>query len=268
MHKCDEYIAKMNMYLDGELPVNQISALLQHIEGCESCRRYFDELKAIAFETRNLHITPPESLHQSIMAYVRANTPKKKKRWPIGALAIAACAALLIGFSGILNQLYVFSPKGENLASGAGESTSPQAYGAAPMAPMPPATGGGGQDESGKRIQPDAVSPFAIQGALDGSEAEIEMAAKTLGNAMPDGYAFYYVYLGDISAIPNQFASESKVAYAGFTMIYLPNDADAWTLYQTALEEQGFVPIEGLLAEIIPQADSSADEGLLFIVAR
>lgn len=38
--KCSDFVARFTDYLDGSAPSEDVQAMDQHVEGCESCRRY------------------------------------------------------------------------------------------------------------------------------------------------------------------------------------------------------------------------------------
>ena len=80
MNSCEKYIEAMNRYLDGDLPVSQISDLLEHLEVCPSCRARFEALKILSFEMRHMQKEPPEALHKNIMQAVNS-TPRRPKRY-------------------------------------------------------------------------------------------------------------------------------------------------------------------------------------------
>lgn len=94
MNSCEKYIEAMNRYLDGDLPVSQISDLLEHLEVCPSCRARFEALKILSFEMRHMQKEPPEALHKNIMQAVNS-TPRSPKRYAKAVATAAACAALL-----------------------------------------------------------------------------------------------------------------------------------------------------------------------------
>ena len=94
MNSCEKYIEAMNRYLDGDLPVSQISDLLEHLEVCPSCRARFEALKILSFEMRHMQKEPPEALHKNIMQAVNS-TPRRPKRYAKAVATAAACAALL-----------------------------------------------------------------------------------------------------------------------------------------------------------------------------
>ena len=95
MNSCEKYIEAMNRYLDGDLPVSQISDLLEHLEVCPSCRARFEALKILSFEMRHMQKEPPEALHKNIMQAVNS-TPRRPKRYAKAVATAAACAGTVV----------------------------------------------------------------------------------------------------------------------------------------------------------------------------
>jgi len=303
LKECYEYTVKMNMYLDGELPVNQIPALLRHIESCPRCQARFEALKVVAFETRSLSITPPDHLHSSIMEHIKKNTGQRKRKRIINIrpLALAACAAVLILFSGTLarlNNVYLFgrgkseSVKSESLrmysadSSGAGQAGNTQEDGQAAdpekgsdtAGAKSSARPGSAQAESGTGSTTGGSAGGRTEGALipdknmsAQNEQTEEQKGKTLllEAVMPEGYAFYRIWEGQ-GQMPEILQSESKVSYddSGITVIYLKNDKTTWGNVEDALIEASYKPIGDRFGGTYPQADSAAAQGLLILVSE
>lgn len=109
MSCCDKYMELVSLYVDGELSGDEVAGLLGHLDGCDSCRRYYEAMLAISGAMEE---TPaPEGFAASVMSGVRAsacrreNTGEKAAERKPGRLrravvvrvaGLAACLALVI----------------------------------------------------------------------------------------------------------------------------------------------------------------------------
>lgn len=145
MNNCNKYIEQMNIYLDGELKGSRISELLEHIERCPNCKRRFEALKIISFQTRQTEINPPLDLHEKIMENIKNNSlPAKKKlnvNVVVGLLATAAVFAFFVSgmFKGFASDFLFYKdrsaaqPANSNyVAYSAGSSTYDAVTGTVP----------------------------------------------------------------------------------------------------------------------------------------
>ena len=107
MKNCEYYEELIGAAIDGEITAEEEAALRAHLEECESCRSFYESLRAISGIEDELP-EPPEDFTASVMAQVRAAAPQKnapaKKKTNItrlvtryGALAAAAAAAIWAG---------------------------------------------------------------------------------------------------------------------------------------------------------------------------
>jgi len=120
MNNCSKYIEQMNMYLDGELKGSKISELLEHIERCPNCKKRFESLKIISFQTREMEVSIPEDLHENIMRNVRSNArPAKRKigMQKIMSFAAVAAAVFAILVSGTFGSHFSFGWGSEEAAT-------------------------------------------------------------------------------------------------------------------------------------------------------
>lgn len=128
MNNCSKYIEQMNMYLDGELKGSKISELLEHIDRCPNCKKRFESLKIISFQTREMEVSIPADLHESIMRNVRSNARPAKRKIGMQKImsyaAIAAVFAILLSstFGGLISDYFTF-----NLGNAEAETFAPAA---------------------------------------------------------------------------------------------------------------------------------------------
>lgn len=109
MSNCDKYLEQASLYVDGELPEDELPGLLAHLKGCAECRRYYEAMKAVSGEIGE---TPaPEGFAASVMSGIRASAgevsraaekpaesrrPKLRRAAVVRSAALAACLALVI----------------------------------------------------------------------------------------------------------------------------------------------------------------------------
>lgn len=147
MRYCEEYAALLDLFVDGELPLEEMERVRDHLAGCPGCRAYVDDALAIRAGFPDAEDTEvPEGFAGGVMERIRAASGKEEKivelrrrsarRWMGSLAAVAACCGLaLLTWGG---------PKGANMAAPAGEAGL-SAY-AAPGAGE--ASGGGGTGEA------------------------------------------------------------------------------------------------------------------------
>lgn len=112
MKPCEYYEELIGAALDGEISTEENEELRAHLDTCESCRNFYDAMKAISGTDEQLP-EAPEHFTENVMARVRQaaapeEKPVKKKAGitrlatRYGALAAAAAVAIWAGvhFSG------------------------------------------------------------------------------------------------------------------------------------------------------------------------
>lgn len=112
MKPCEYYEELIGAALDGEITAEENEELRAHLDTCESCRNFYDAMKAISGTDEQLP-EAPEHFTENVMARVRQaaapeEKPVKKKAGitrlatRYGALAAAAAVAIWAGvhFSG------------------------------------------------------------------------------------------------------------------------------------------------------------------------
>lgn len=100
--KCEDVLLLISGHLDGENTLEEEQLLQAHLCSCEDCRnvlRAFEEVDAGLAELKE---SAPDGLRGDIMAQIKKETSKKKRR-PWYGLAVAAALTLVIGVSAIMD---------------------------------------------------------------------------------------------------------------------------------------------------------------------
>lgn len=178
MKYCEEYAALLDLFVDGELPPDEMERVRDHLETCPGCRAYVDDALTIRAGFPGVEETVvPEGFAEGVMARVREESAKERKivelkrrgvrRWIGTAAALAACCALVIlvrtgpGFAGQTKD--AAAPAGGDAAYDtaaiAGEETGIAPQAASEAAPESKETENAA--EEGTRVEPTARSKMA-----------------------------------------------------------------------------------------------------------
>lgn len=111
MKLCEEYAALLDLYVDGELSLEELEQVQTHLDVCPACRAYVDDALAISAAFPDPEETEvPDGFAESVMARIRAEAPppapRKQKKTPwVGVLAslVACCAIVLLQQNGPLS---------------------------------------------------------------------------------------------------------------------------------------------------------------------
>lgn len=103
MKYCEEYAALLDLFVDGELSLEEILRVQEHLDTCPACQSYVDDALAMraAFPDADAEEVP-EGFAAGIMTKIQAApsvaAPKKKRKTPwMGVVAsLAACCAIVI----------------------------------------------------------------------------------------------------------------------------------------------------------------------------
>jgi anti-sigma factor RsiW len=96
--ECQAVQAQLSAWLDQELDAAAGAELAAHVEGCEACRRAWQELTALDAALGNLAAPVPPGLAEKVVAQIRR--PRRRSGWQSAALA--ACLVLGIALGGTL----------------------------------------------------------------------------------------------------------------------------------------------------------------------
>lgn len=101
MKHCETYAALLDLYVDGELSLEEMLEVQAHLDECPACRSYVDDaldMRAAFPDAGETEV--PEGFAAGVMAKIQAvpAAPRKKKKTPwVGVLAsLAACCAIVI----------------------------------------------------------------------------------------------------------------------------------------------------------------------------
>ena len=198
MKYCESYAALLDLFVDGELSLEEMLGVQAHLDECPACRVYVDDALAMRAAFPDAEDTEvPEGFAAGVMSAIQADIAsrpshsRKKKKTPwMGVLAsLAACCAIVI-----IQQNGPMAAKSESAAASmaydtavaeeaacedaapeaayftadtATEETAPEAEEAAPMERLveEPAEGGAiAQSVTNTSIEDDAA---AAPGAVD-----------------------------------------------------------------------------------------------------
>ncbi len=103
----DNYLEKISLYVDHQLNIQEEKELLAHIDTCEECKSYLQELKDIVLNLNSLEeFEPPKELHNEIMDKINIEYNKKNRtkkiinlNFSLKNVATVAAAYLVVTFS-------------------------------------------------------------------------------------------------------------------------------------------------------------------------
>lgn len=228
MKYCEEYAALLDLYVDGELPAEELEQVRKHLETCPGCRAYVDDALAIRAGFPEAEDTEvPEGFVESVMERVMGDAGKPAERrypWKRAAslTALAACCALVIF---------------------AGSRVDPPWAGGGSAAPMAASAGADAADTAGNEASP--AAPQAEENAIapeTAPEEEEEFAVATARTAgAPD---MERALAGDVSsynaAAPKAVLEEEldlNVTKHGEVALYLTAEEAGDAL-------KGFTPVQ------------------------
>lgn len=106
MKYCEAYAALLDLFVDGELSLEEMLEVQAHLDECPACRAYVDDALAMRAAFPDVEDTEvPEGFAAGVMAAIQADSAarpvsaaRKKKKTPwVGVLAsLAACCAIVI----------------------------------------------------------------------------------------------------------------------------------------------------------------------------
>ena len=293
---CQDYIEKMNLYLDGELSVNEVSDLLRHIENCDACHKRFDNLKTVVYGTRRMRISPPEGLHSGIMRAVAQEKPARRaaaRQRLARYSALAACVALLLVVVSTvapqLGNIYLFgrhtggsadmqmAGEAEKDASaaprGVQPATLPQdeaAEGGAASDAVLYGDEGGGRDSSTETVQETAPEQYSIDpknGArLSAPPDAFDYDLFTVPQlSVTERVGFYIIATGKADGLTDIFPLESVVSYheVGEIYVFIDNTEEAKGEAEYLLAQAGYTLYANV--ENLPETSGEAEHGLVVI---
>ena len=94
-YNCEDILAVLDEYLDGETEPLVSSAVEEHLAGCENCRHELEERADMRRIIESAAPTPPEGLHDTIMMKVHAESSRKRRMKLARRIAAVAAAFVL-----------------------------------------------------------------------------------------------------------------------------------------------------------------------------
>ncbi|MEG2222405.1 MAG: zf-HC2 domain-containing protein, partial [Oscillospiraceae bacterium] len=97
MKYCEEYVAALSAFVDGELSEAESGLLRAHLASCPGCRAYLADLRAMQAAFPPME-TAPVDFAAGVMARIQGGTVKPRSRRRLYPLlgAVAACLVLLV----------------------------------------------------------------------------------------------------------------------------------------------------------------------------
>ena len=105
MKYCEDYAALLDLYVDGELSLEEMLEVQAHLDECPACQAYVDDALDMRAAFPDMEDTEvPEGFAEGVMSAIQASSagqgsvPRKKKKTPwAGVLvSLAACCAIVI----------------------------------------------------------------------------------------------------------------------------------------------------------------------------
>ncbi len=87
---------RLSAFLDGELPVSELSEVESHVRACPECAREIEDLSAVDTMARGLAVEAPAGYFDTLPARVRARVRRPRRWGPMAAWAAAAAAVLVV----------------------------------------------------------------------------------------------------------------------------------------------------------------------------
>lgn len=254
MKYCEQYAALLDLFVDGELSLEEMLEVQAHLDECPTCRAYVDDALTMraAFPDAE-HTEVPEGFAAGVMAAIQADStarpasPRKKKKTPwAGVVAsLAACCAIVI-----VQQFGPMTTKSESTAASMGydavvaeeagcedtESASlfTSTTNTAESAPMEPAAEAR-ESSPAPAAENDSVSPLLADAAAE--EETGSAAPKASSDSVP---ADHWVENGNVIFacvvfLPQDRAGDALAGYEGKP--YVTEEGIVGTGYALSLPE-------------------------------
>lgn len=176
MKYCAEYAALLDLYVDGELPAEEMAQVQAHLDECPECRAYVDDALAMraAFpEVENTAV--PEHFCEDVMERVgRAAAAQKGKkvmsfrRWARVLAPLAACCALVIALKSVPGAGGGMGSSGAASSGSTADTAAPACGAALPGGEGPSADADAGVEAEGETALDWAPAEDAPEKAEEG----------------------------------------------------------------------------------------------------
>ncbi len=170
MKPCEEYIADMNLSIDGLLDPEAEQTLQAHLAVCPKCRSLYRSYREIQDAIDEDEAEPPKGLRHSVMTRIHQEKVRHSPKATLKRMRFTLTAAV-IALMVVAAGKYIGTPHGSTVAGSAPESV------AAAEAPEMAAN-----QEAAFGTAPDAAAP---QEATAGAETAEDTAEYAAENAAP-----------------------------------------------------------------------------------
>lgn len=170
MKTCEDYIADMNLSIDGLLTPEEEQALQAHLAVCPKCRSLYQSYQDIQAAIDEAEVEPPKGLTHSVMTQIHQekvrHSPKatlKRMRFTL----VAAVLALVVIAAG----KYIGTPHGNTAASSTPEAAAAEAANEAAANPevalaAPPEEAAGAAEQDAAEATEEDTAEYAAEAAL------------------------------------------------------------------------------------------------------
>jgi len=94
---CELYLDLISARLDGELTAQEEAELTAHLQECPVCRAIADEMKGMHSALAGLgEVDVPPELSRSVMASIKAERTRSRRRFVRQLTGLAACLVLCV----------------------------------------------------------------------------------------------------------------------------------------------------------------------------
>lgn len=154
MKPCEEYIADMNLSIDGLLDPEAEQALQAHLAACPQCRSLYQSYREIQDAIVEGEVEPPRGLSHSVMTRIHQEKARHSPKAALKRMRFTLAAAV-IALVVVAAGKYIGTPHGSTAAGSTPESVAAEAaadpeaaLAAAPEAASPDTEEAGGMVEN------------------------------------------------------------------------------------------------------------------------
>ena len=252
MKYCEEYAALLDLYVDGELSPEGMSAVQEHLDQCPDCRGYVDEILEIRAAFPDVEETPvPEGFADGVMEAIRAASPAPRKtthrktgrRWIKVLAPLAACIAVAV----LVAPLQPWEHSRQETAQVAQDAAAEESV------PADSQMESDLEDSASSAISPKQFGAAAAEPEIAADAIPEETPANTRQNPVAEPEA-------ELAPAQNQASAGTQMADSG-------ENGAAPNKEETAQEQEGTAgsvtaaTTEAPVSQDTPEADDSQQEG-------
>lgn len=95
---CDKYLDLISARLDGELTAQEEAELTAHLQTCPACRAIAEDLMGLHSALKDVgEVDAPKELSQNVMAQIKNEKQRTRRRFVRQLTGLAACLVLCVG---------------------------------------------------------------------------------------------------------------------------------------------------------------------------